>query len=134
MKNKSEKILSAVPSERQDRARQILDGIRDKIPKLRDFVALKDATGLVDLQRETLNDVGDLEELMISEFPFEVRCRVEPIDSPISHRSIDSLVGTERVFKSPSASRKSSGRDETSEGGWCQVRHRWRSGAFFGTF
>lgn len=70
--NKPERLLADVAAERQDMARSLLLDIQTKLGPLSELVAAKEADKTAALQREIVREVGDLEELMISRFPFEV--------------------------------------------------------------
>ncbi|MEM7556016.1 MAG: peptidylprolyl isomerase [Cyanobacteria bacterium P01_A01_bin.84] len=67
-----EKILESVPSEGQSEAKALISQLQSQIEDLRDIVDSKDKEKIWIQRSKILNKVGDLEQLMVKEFPFEV--------------------------------------------------------------
>jgi peptidylprolyl isomerase len=70
--DKPEKILASVPEERQPQAQALITELKSGINSLREVADLKDKEKVWEQRAQTLNLVGDLEQLMVTGFPFEV--------------------------------------------------------------
>jgi peptidylprolyl isomerase len=70
--NKAAALLKSVPEDRVDAANALVASISDAIPRLLDVAAEKKVEKLVDADKVVLRDVGKLEELMVTGFPYEV--------------------------------------------------------------
>jgi peptidylprolyl isomerase len=69
---KESNILESVPPQRQAEAQELLDQVKDGLVILREAQEVKDGEKLLEIRAELLQNIGQLEELMITEFPFEV--------------------------------------------------------------
>ena len=67
-----DKLLASVPEERQPQAEAIIDRIETGIEEIKETVDNKDREATYIKRRELLNLVGDLEQLMVVGYPFEV--------------------------------------------------------------
>ncbi|MEB3230554.1 MAG: peptidylprolyl isomerase [Leptolyngbyaceae bacterium] len=67
-----QKILSAVPGDRQEAAQALLDTIDVGLADLRTYADAADRDAIVAKRDEVLEAVGALEALMVSAFPFEI--------------------------------------------------------------
>lgn len=67
-----EKILAAIPAERQAEAQQTLDDLKAGLMPLQEAVDRKDKAAVQAQRTELLEAVNHLEELMVQGFPFEV--------------------------------------------------------------
>lgn len=65
-------ILAAVPAEGQDRAIALIDSIAAEIEPARAAAESKDKEGVWVQRKLMLDQVGELEELMVNGYPFEV--------------------------------------------------------------
>ncbi|KPQ36795.1 MAG: peptidylprolyl isomerase [Phormidesmis priestleyi Ana] len=65
-------ILGAVPTEKQAQAEELIDAIAAGIEPLRAAAEIKDKEGVWVARKDLLDKVGELEELMVNGFPFEV--------------------------------------------------------------
>ncbi|MDV2998685.1 MAG: hypothetical protein N5P05_000291 [Chroococcopsis gigantea SAG 12.99] len=65
-------ILASVPDERKPEAQGILDNIKEGVKTLNEAVEAKDKDKVWSTRREILNGITEVEELMITGFPFEV--------------------------------------------------------------
>lgn len=72
LKLRSEKLLASVPEERQPQAQSIVEQLEKDVDQLKEAVNVKDKEQVWTKRREILNQVTDLEQLMVQEFPFEV--------------------------------------------------------------
>ncbi len=70
--DKPEKILASVPEERQPQAQALITELKSGVNSLREVADLKDKEKVWEQRAQTLNLVGDLEQLMVTGFPFEV--------------------------------------------------------------
>jgi peptidylprolyl isomerase len=69
---KESNILDSVPPQRQAEAQEILHQIKGDLVVLREAQEAKDGEKLLETRAELLPKVGQLEELMITKFPYEV--------------------------------------------------------------
>ncbi|MGB3534634.1 MAG: peptidylprolyl isomerase [Microcoleaceae cyanobacterium] len=69
---KESKVLESVPPQQQAEAQDILDQIKDGLIVLREAQEAKDGEKLLETRAELLQKVSQLEELMVTEFPYEV--------------------------------------------------------------
>jgi len=70
--NDPAKLLASVPPERQSQAQDLISQIKDSIADLRQAVDAKDKENTWQGRAKVLNLVGQLEELMVQGFPYEV--------------------------------------------------------------
>jgi peptidylprolyl isomerase len=69
---KKSKILADVPADRQEQASALLDTIATGLSELKQLAAQQDPQPFKDARAPVLRMVGDVEELMVTDFPFEV--------------------------------------------------------------
>lgn len=67
-----EKILASIPADQQARAQDLIDQLNSQIDQMRRALEEKDGETLLETRAAMLRDVGQVEELMVGEFPFEV--------------------------------------------------------------
>jgi peptidylprolyl isomerase len=67
-----QQLVATVPDERQAQAESIIDQLISGTDKLNTIVANKDREATYEARKEALDLVGDLEQLMVVGFPFEV--------------------------------------------------------------
>lgn len=72
MVNDPAKILASVPQERQSQAEDLIDQIKAGINDLRQATDAKDKEKIWMRRAQVLDLVGDLEQLMVKDFPYEV--------------------------------------------------------------
>jgi peptidylprolyl isomerase len=65
-------ILSSIPDDRQPEAQALIEQIQSGIGNIRASVEAQDKSAIWDKRAELLSLVGQLEDLMVGEFPFEV--------------------------------------------------------------
>jgi peptidylprolyl isomerase len=65
-------ILAGVPKERQAQAEALIAKLKDGVSSLQEVVTTKDKEKILQQRSQLLNIVGDLEDLMVQKFPFEV--------------------------------------------------------------
>ncbi len=70
--DKPAKILEGVPTERQAQAETLIAKLKDGVSGLQDVVSTRDKGKVLQQRSQLLNVVGELEELMVDKFPFEV--------------------------------------------------------------
>lgn len=70
--NKSAKILEGVPEPRQAQAETLIAKLKEGVSGLQDTVSTRDKAKILQERSQLLNFVGELEELMVDKFPFEV--------------------------------------------------------------
>ena len=70
--NNPVKLLEGIPSEKQSQAQDLIDQIKQGIADLQQAVDGKDKEKIWLARANVLNSIGELEELMVQEFPFEV--------------------------------------------------------------
>lgn len=69
---KESKILESIPPQRQAEAQELLDSIKEEIVVLREAQEAEDGEKLLETRADILKKVSQLEELMVTEFPYEV--------------------------------------------------------------
>ncbi|MEO1392531.1 MAG: peptidylprolyl isomerase [Cyanobacteria bacterium J06634_5] len=69
---KREAILASVPEARQEKATAILESLKTDLEPIRAAVEAKDKEGVWTQRKIMLDQVGELEELMVDSYPFEV--------------------------------------------------------------
>ena len=67
-----EQILAGVPEDLQPRAEELLNQLKAGVEELKGFAEEKDREALYIRRRELLDLVTELEEMMVTEFPYEV--------------------------------------------------------------
>lgn len=72
LKVQSEKILAGVPEERRQQGEGLLTQIQTQVADLQTAIEAKDRETVVSLQTGALGKIGELEQLMVSGFPYEV--------------------------------------------------------------
>jgi len=65
-------ILASIPDAKKPEAQALVVQVKDGISLLEKAVEAKDRETVIDLKAKILRSVGDIEELMVTEFPFEV--------------------------------------------------------------
>jgi peptidylprolyl isomerase len=72
LRDRADKILESIPDDRKPQAQAIIDGLNTDIVKLREAVEAKDKDSILSDRSQLLGKVGELQELMVKEFPFTV--------------------------------------------------------------
>lgn len=72
LKTQTDKILASVPSEKRDEASAILTSVAERLPTIEAAVTEKSAEKLTKACKDVLVDVGNVEEMMVTSFPFQV--------------------------------------------------------------
>ena len=65
-------ILASIPDPKKPEAQALVVQVKDGISLLEKAVEAKDRETVIDLKAKILRSVGDIEELMVTKFPFEV--------------------------------------------------------------
>ena len=65
-------LLANIPEERQPQAQALVDQLKQDIDTLRSAVEVKDVATVLATRGKMLDNIGQLEELMVQKFPFEV--------------------------------------------------------------
>jgi len=69
---KADVLLADVPDDRQDEANALLDRIKTAVAAAQDGVSAQDRNTVWEQRRILLDTIGELEALMVGEFPFEI--------------------------------------------------------------
>jgi peptidylprolyl isomerase len=72
LSDRTDKILGDIPDERKPQAEALIAEMNKDIASIRDAVEAKDKENTWSLRGKLLDQVGELEELMVKDFPFEV--------------------------------------------------------------
>ncbi len=72
LNKKRSAILASVPADRQDQANALIDSLIAGTEPLREAAEAKDKEGVWVERKNLLDQVGELEELMVDGYPFEV--------------------------------------------------------------
>ena len=72
LNRKRDAILASVPAGQQARANTILDSLAGGLDPIREAIEAEDKEGVWTERKKLLDQVGELEELMVDGFPFEV--------------------------------------------------------------
>lgn len=92
LKNKSDQILASVPTDRVDEAKYLLTKLSDAMPMLTEVAGEQKVEKFISADRGVLRDVGRLEELMVSGFPYEVPDEYEKLPQLLGRATIDIVV------------------------------------------
>ncbi|MEG4396278.1 peptidylprolyl isomerase [Microcoleus sp. BROC3] len=65
-------LLESIPDAKKPEAEALVAGVKDGIAQLEKAVEAKDRDKVIDLKATILSSVGEIEELMVTKFPFEV--------------------------------------------------------------
>lgn len=65
-------ILKSIPEAKQPEAEALVGQVKEGIAELEKAVEAKDREKVIDLKAKILGSVGEIEELMVTKFPFEV--------------------------------------------------------------
>ncbi|MEG4030166.1 MULTISPECIES: peptidylprolyl isomerase [unclassified Microcoleus] len=65
-------LLESIPDAKKPEAEALVAGVKEKIAQLEKAVEAKDRDKVIDLKATILGSVGEIEELMVTKFPFEV--------------------------------------------------------------
>jgi peptidylprolyl isomerase len=72
LRDRADKILESIPDDRKPQAQAIIEQLNTDIVKLREAVEAKDKDSILSDRSQLLGKVGELQELMVKEFPFTV--------------------------------------------------------------
>lgn len=72
LKNQADKILASVPADKRDDASGILASVGDRIQAVEAAVSEKSSEKLTKACKDVLTDIGRVEEMMVTKFPFAV--------------------------------------------------------------
>ena len=72
LSDRTDKLLADIPDEKKPKAEALIAELNDGIASIREAVEAKDKDKVWTERGKLLNEVGELEELMVKEFPFEV--------------------------------------------------------------
>jgi len=67
-----EKLLAAIPEDKQSQGEALIAQMREGITTIRTAIEAKDKESISKEQHQFLEEVGELEQLMVAGFPFEV--------------------------------------------------------------
>lgn len=70
--DRSDQLLAGVPPERQPEAEKLIADLKTSIADIRQAVEAKDKSQIWQKRSQILNSVGQLEELMVQKFPYQV--------------------------------------------------------------
>ncbi|MEG4167885.1 MULTISPECIES: peptidylprolyl isomerase [unclassified Microcoleus] len=65
-------LLESIPDAKKPQAEALVAGVKEKVAQLEKAVEAKDRGKVIDLKATILGSVGEIEELMVTKFPFEV--------------------------------------------------------------
>ncbi|MEG3967683.1 peptidylprolyl isomerase [Microcoleus sp. T2B6] len=65
-------LLESIPDAKKPQAEALVAGVKEKVAQLEKAVEAKDRDKVIDLKATILGSVGEIEELMVTKFPFEV--------------------------------------------------------------
>jgi len=86
---KSSDILASVPSENKEKGEALLASLKEKVSKLVAAAESKDADNVFPLQQAALKDLGDIEDAMISQFPFEIPSEYDNLPRLLGRATLD---------------------------------------------
>ncbi len=71
--NKKNQILDSIPVENQEKAMNLLSNLKEDLEELREIANEKNKASFIDLRRQSLKKIDDLESLLITnKFPYEI--------------------------------------------------------------
>ncbi|MEG4486235.1 peptidylprolyl isomerase [Microcoleus sp. D2_18a_B4] len=65
-------LLESIPDAKKPEAEALVAGVKEKVAQLEKAVEAKNRDKVIDLKATILGSVGEIEELMVTKFPFEV--------------------------------------------------------------
>ena len=89
LKYRQEDLLANIPDERQSQAEAIMARLTAGMEELQEIVEAKDKEATYIKRRELLADVGDLEQLMVTGFPFEVPAEYSNLPQLLGRATVD---------------------------------------------
>lgn len=72
LSNRADKLLASVPEAKQPQAQELIENMKSEINNIRTAVEAKDKEKVSQEKIQLLDLVGELEELMVQDFPYEV--------------------------------------------------------------
>ena len=72
LSDRRDKLLADIPDDKKPQAEALITQINEGIASIREAVEAQDKEGVLLGRRKILDQVGEIEELMVKEFPFEV--------------------------------------------------------------
>lgn len=69
---REDNILASIPADRQAKARDLIARLETDVPEFENAVNAKDKAAVQQVRNRFLDTVGDIEELMVTDFPFEI--------------------------------------------------------------
>lgn len=72
LSDRTDQLLADVPDAKQAQAKALIAEINNNITSIREVVEAQDKENTLNLRSKLLTQVGELEELMVQKFPFEV--------------------------------------------------------------
>lgn len=72
LSDRSDKLLADIPDEKKPQAEALITQINEGIASIREAVEAQDKESVLLGRKKLLDQVGEIEELMVKEFPFEV--------------------------------------------------------------
>lgn len=71
-KKRADQILGSIPADRQEEASEMMQSISTQLDELATLVMTKNPEEVIPLQRGILREVGNIEQMMIATFPYEI--------------------------------------------------------------
>ena len=72
LSDRRDQLLADIPDDKKPQAEALISQINEGIASIREAVEAQDKEGVLLGRRKILDQVGEIEELMVKEFPFEV--------------------------------------------------------------
>lgn len=72
LNNRTKEILTSVPDSRSDDASNLLSRVSERLPDVEAAVSSKKPDKLTNVCRDMLRDVGSVEQMMVTGFPFDI--------------------------------------------------------------
>lgn len=88
----SEKILAGVPANKTDEARDHLTAIGDRIPAIEAAVTEKSVEKVTNVSRDALRYVANIEEMMVTQFPYQVPAEFKELPQLKGRATVELLV------------------------------------------
>ena len=88
--NKKNQILQAIDSSKQDKAEKIYSSLKKHIEELVEEGSEKNKSSFVNLRRQSLKEIGDLEALLVQEdFPYEIPSKYDDLPRLLGRANIE---------------------------------------------
>lgn len=92
LKNQTAKILVDIPEQNVDEASQLLVKVSEEVPMIESALIEKNAEKLIKTTKQVLRNVGQVEQLMVVKFPFDIPTEYSNLPRLMGRATVEVLV------------------------------------------